>query len=77
MNHRFDELTKGLAQSVTRPAVLKKFGIGLAGMAMAAFGLANKGEAAGHCVPSGHRCHDNKQCCSGACNGFVRRAVCL
>ena len=26
MNNKFDELTKGLAQSVTRRAALKKFG---------------------------------------------------
>ena len=45
MNNKFDELTKGLAQSVTRRAALKKFGVGLAGMALACFGLANKAEA--------------------------------
>jgi hypothetical protein len=45
MNNKFDELTKGLAQSVTRRAALKKFGVGLAGIALACFGLANKAEA--------------------------------
>jgi len=35
MNDKFDELTKGLAQSVTRRGALKKFGVGLAGMALA------------------------------------------
>ena len=30
MNHQFDELTKNLAQSVTRRAALKKFNVGLA-----------------------------------------------
>ena len=45
MNNQFDELTKGMAQSVTRRAALKKFGLGLAGMALACFGLANKAEA--------------------------------
>src|SRR5213592_4919663 len=45
MSNEFDELTKGLAQSVTRRAALKKFGVGLAGMALACFGLANKAEA--------------------------------
>jgi hypothetical protein len=39
MNYQFDELTKGLAQSVTRRAALKKVGVGLAGMALARFGL--------------------------------------
>jgi hypothetical protein len=45
MNNKFDELTKSLAQSVTRRAALKKFGVGLAGMALACFGLANKAQA--------------------------------
>ena len=45
MNPQFDELTKNLAQSVTRRAALKKFGVGLAGMALACFGLATKAKA--------------------------------
>ena len=45
MSDRFDEMTKGLAQSVTRRAALKKFGLGLAGLALAALGLANKAHA--------------------------------
>ena len=45
MNNKFDELTKAMAQSVTRRAAFKKFGVGLAGMALACFGLANKAEA--------------------------------
>jgi hypothetical protein len=34
MNNKFDELAKNLAQSVTRRAALKKFSLGLAGVAM-------------------------------------------
>ena len=34
------------SQSVTRRAALKKFGVGLAGMALACFGLADKAGAA-------------------------------
>jgi len=30
MNNKFDELTKSMAQSVTRRAALKKFGVGRA-----------------------------------------------
>jgi len=37
MNHKFDELTKSTAQSVTRRAAMKKLGVGLAGMALAGF----------------------------------------
>ncbi len=40
MNHKFDELTKNLAQSVTRRAALKKFRVGLAGLALALANLA-------------------------------------
>jgi hypothetical protein len=39
MNTRFDELTKSMAQSVTRRAALKKFGLGLAGLGLAKFGV--------------------------------------
>jgi uncharacterized membrane protein len=45
MNHKFDELTKSLAQSVTRRAALKQFGVGVTGMVLACFGLANPGGA--------------------------------
>lgn len=47
MNNKFDELTKGLPQSVTRRQGLNKFGVGLAGMALTCFGLASEAEAAG------------------------------
>jgi len=66
MNNKFDELTKSMAQSVTRRAALKKFGVGLAGMALACFGLANKAEAR-NCKPYGTKCANNAQCCSGVC----------
>jgi len=73
MNNKFDELTKSMAQSVTRRAALKKFGVGLAGMALACFGLASKAEARrGHCRPTGSLCknfNDCKLCCSGICGG--------
>ena len=42
MNDKFDELAKGLAQSVTRRAALKKFGVGLASIALASLGLERK-----------------------------------
>src|SRR5436305_1444654 len=44
MNTRFDELTRAMAQSVTRRAAFKKFGVGLAGMALACFGLAARAQ---------------------------------
>src|SRR5262245_22937064 len=39
MNNQFDELTKAMAQSVTRRAALKKFGVGLVGLALACAAL--------------------------------------
>lgn len=43
--NKFDELAKGLAQPTTRRQALRKFGVGLAGMALACFGLANTAKA--------------------------------
>lgn len=71
MSDRFDELAKGLAQSVTRRGALKKFGLGLAGMALAALGLANKAHAAAQsCLPGGSPCHSKGHCQSHCCSGF-------
>jgi hypothetical protein len=49
MNGKFDELAKGLAQSVTRRGALKKFGIGLVGAMLASLVTANKAEARQSC----------------------------
>ena len=62
MTEKFDELTKSLANSVTRRGALKKFGIGLAGVALASLGLANKAEAAPDCK-------SNADCAAGCCRG--------
>jgi hypothetical protein len=68
MNNQFDELTKNLAQAVTRRGALKKFGVGLVGMALACFGLANKAEAAAQwCDPEAGGC-----CCRG-CKTYLPR----
>jgi len=68
MNDQFDELTKSLVQSLTRRTALKKFGVGLAGMALACFGLAYKAEAQTGCLPPGYYCQKNADCCSGICS---------
>ena len=67
MNDQFDELAKGMAQSVTRRGALKKFGLGLAGGALAALGLANNTEAAAGCKASGKRCSHDSECCNRFC----------
>src|SRR5262245_48470378 len=59
MNKQFDELAKGLAQSITRRGALKTFGLGFAGIALAALGLVDKAEA-------GTRCSTSAQC-DGIC----------
>ena len=50
MTNKFDELAKGLAQSVTRRQALRRFGVGLAGTVLASLGLANKAQAS-NCLP--------------------------
>ena len=45
MNDKFDELAKGLAQSVPRRGALKKFGAGLAGIALTLVGFATDAKA--------------------------------
>jgi len=72
VNTQFDELTKSMARSVTRRAALNKFGLGLAGMALAALSLSNNARAAGGtCLPSNSPCSPSplvgKKCCSGRC----------
>jgi hypothetical protein len=69
MNNQFDELSKNLAQSVTRRGALKKFSLGLAGLALACFGLAKKAEAQSTCLPNDYQCTNNSDCCSGHCKG--------
>ena len=81
MNNKFDELTKSMAQSVTRRAALKKFGVGLAGMALACFGLADAAKAGKiKCLRPGQSCTSNSECCSGICyddgNPFGPGPVC-
>jgi hypothetical protein len=79
MNDKFDELAKGLAQSVTRRGALKKFSVSLAGMALASFGLANRAEAdKGGCRRKGHQCRSSSDCCSGSCycGYYGSRGIC-
>src|SRR5215813_12229332 len=45
MINKFDELAKGMAQSVTRRGALKKFGIGVAGVVLGSLGFASNAQA--------------------------------
>jgi len=65
MNNRFDELAKGLAQSVTRRRALGRFGMSFIAFAVATLRPANTLEAA-EPRPGGHnKCVDYcKQTCA-------------
>ena len=76
MNNKFDELTKSMAQSVTRRGALKKFGLGMAGLALACFGLANKAGAIPSCAACKRSCKAagySEQQCKVLCAPFCVR----
>ncbi len=52
MPAKFDQLTKVMAQSVTRRQALRRFGVGMAVMALGCFGLAGKAQANRFCKES-------------------------
>jgi len=61
MNTKFDKLTKGMAQSVTRCAALKKFGFTLAGMVLTCFALpsVSLAQTSQVCDPAGDAIYGN------------------
>ena len=67
MNNKFDELAKGLAQSVTRRQALKRFGVGLVGMALTCLGLSSPAQASGNKTCKSDADCGSWTCCSGAC----------
>jgi hypothetical protein len=79
MNNKFDELTRNLAQAVTRRGALKKFGLGLAGMALAYFGLANEAEAGSsacqNCLNNCRAHGGSGQYCKDQCYFFCHKTV--
>ena len=66
MSNKFDQLAKGVAQSVTRRQALKRFGVGLATIALAGFELSSKAGGR-NCLPSGSPCGKNAQADEGSC----------
>ena len=66
MNNKFDELAKGMAQSVTRRSALKKFGGGIAGIVLTSLGLANRAQA-GKCLD--HQCFND---CKKGCQFYKK-----
>ena len=75
MQSKFDELTKAMAQSVTRRAALKKFGVGLAGMALACFGLANRAHADGIPCQSNKDCGSLQVCCKSKSGNYCTAKI--
>ena len=47
MSNKFDELAKGMAESVTRRGALKKFGLGLGGIVLSILGVTRSAKAGG------------------------------
>ena len=77
MNNKFDQMTKSVAQSVTRRQSLTRFGLGLAAIALTGFGFVVRGRAClasgSPCDPDSDRADENRscnKCCSGTfvCN---------
>ena len=78
MNDKFDELTTGLAQSVTRRQALRRFGVGMAGIALAFFGLSARAATQSacqicieDCKAMGNSEKDCKMFCAPSCRKFV------
>jgi hypothetical protein len=77
MNNQFDELARELAQSVTRRGALKKFGVGIAGIALASLGLPKKAGAdpIKYCVIDAD-CPNGMICSSGVCTQTFHNCQC-
>ena len=78
MNKKFDELAKNMAQSVTRRQALRRFGMGVAGLALASLGLVNKAQADPrlvhcNCHKCDYGCRPTDQFCMIYCNGFCNQ----
>jgi len=68
MSNEFDQLAKGVAQSVTRRQAAKRFGFGLAAMALACLGLSSNA-ADRNCIQPGFPCgRPGQGGCGSCCN---------
>jgi len=74
MNNKFDDLAKGLAQSVTRRQALRRFGAGLAASLLASMGLGDRALADPQPKPcnSDADCPDHNVCSSGVCSSSAK-----
>jgi len=69
MDMQFDELSKSLAEGVSRREALRKFGMGLTAVLLAAVGLHSKVLGQNKVKPcsSTPDCGGATQCCNGVC----------
>src|SRR5262245_11625332 len=69
MDKQFDELSKSLAEGVSRREAIRKFGIGLATVLLARVVLQNEalGQKQNKPCSSNSDCTGETQCCNGAC----------
>ncbi len=76
MNHKFGEFTNTMALVASRREAIKKFGVALAGLALACLGLATKAEArltASYCNVCMKNCKTSggsEQYCKQACRDW-------
>ncbi len=66
MDRQFDELSKSLAEGLSRRDALRKFGLGVAGVLLAAVGLQGRAWAGVNCT-SNADCKSFDYCCGGTC----------
>src|SRR5438105_4686845 len=71
MDKQFDELSKSLAEGVSRREALRKFGIGLVGALLASAGLHGSAWAGGTPCTTSADCNNGKGCCGGSCVDLV------
>ena len=67
MDKQFDELSKSLAEGVSRREVLRKIGVGLAGVLLAAVGLRSRAWAGPSCSTNADCGLSAPVCCGGIC----------
>jgi hypothetical protein len=75
MSERFDELSRAVAESVSRREALRKLGTGLVSILLAALGLHGRAHAGGRCTTDAD-CGASQTCCDGRCSSLHDDANC-
>ena len=70
----FDDLARGLADgTLTRGKALRLMGAAVVGGALGSLGI-GEASATPRCKPTGKKCRNDAQCCSGNCSGGTCQA---